>query len=218
MRNKQYTISYTIYIKSKFLLFPSVNLIIFKMRRNHIALLVKILIGVAFVILLALAIVLPIVLLTKSDLKSDNQGTSKPSLPEVKKPFNFDDLRGDEATRIDCYLEAQSRFENLTKYSCEKRNCIYDANVSHEIVPKCYFDREKLGYKLTSSSNGLEYKLKQSGKTPFPGVIEDIQLNVEYYGNNMIRVKVVDAIDFISVFKLKFTFFLKDIRPENKTL
>ena len=77
MRNKQYTISYTIYIKSKFLLFPSVNLIIFKMRRNHIALLVKILIGVAFVILLALAIVLPIVLLTKSDLKSDNQGTSK---------------------------------------------------------------------------------------------------------------------------------------------
>jgi hypothetical protein len=156
----------------------------------------KIIVGIVIFIVLAVAIIVPIALTTGNKPKPDSQiaettTTTTTLTTTIKKPFNPDDLRGNEATRIDCYLEAQSRFENLTKYSCEKRNCIYDANVSHEIVPKCYFDRERLGYKLTSSSNGLEYKLKQSGKTPFPGVIEDIQLNVEYYGNNMIRVKVV---------------------------
>ena len=119
-----------------------------------------------------------------------------PVTPVTEKPFDANSLKGDEATRIDCFLEAQSRFENLTKYACEKRNCIYDPDVTHPKVPKCYFDRENLGYKLSQDYKNNSYLLKQSGKVPFQGAIDLIQLNVEYYNDNMIRVKVSQIIQF----------------------
>ena len=189
------------------------------MRCNRIPLVGKILIALAFLILIGLAIILPIVFLTRSD----STGTSQEILNEITtipvfnsttkaveivttiittittttdtttttiKTFNVNELKGDEATRIDCFLDAQSRFENLNKHTCEKRNCIYDSNVSHPIVPKCYFDRKNLGYKLEKKLGRNEYLLTQSGNAPFPGVINSIQLNVEYYCNNIIRVKV----------------------------
>ena len=189
------------------------------MRCNRISLVGKILIAIAVLILIALVIVLPIVLLTTSNSTNANQeggiginatiaattnlnvtiaSTERTKPLETTlatttvKPFDVNELKGDEATRIDCFLDSQSRFENLTKYACEKRNCIYDPNVSHPLVPKCYFDRENLGYRLKKKLDKNEYLLTQKGKAPFSGVIENIQLNVEYYCSNIIRVKVIN--------------------------
>ena len=189
------------------------------MRCNRISLVGKILIAIAVLILIALVIVLPIVLLTTSNSTNANQeggiginatiaattnlnvtiaSTERTKPLETTlatttvKPFDVNELKGDEATRIDCFLDSQSRFENLTKYACEKRNCIYDRNVSHPLVPKCYFDRENLGYRLKKKLDKNEYLLTQTGKAPFSGVIENIQLNVEYYCSNIIRVKVIN--------------------------
>ena len=162
------------------------------------------------VVVIVVAVTVPIVLTTKKskdDIKTE-ETTIKPSTTTTtgsititertststttEKPFDPNDLKDDEASRIDCYLEAQSSFENLTKYACEKRNCIYNPIVSHSKVPKCYFDRQNLGYTL-DQQNESSYWLKQSGKAPFMGVIDRIALNVEYYGSNMIRVKVINT-------------------------
>ena len=197
------------------------------MRCYRIPLVGKILIAFAFLILIGLAIILPIVFLTRSDSNGSSQEilneittnsmfnsttkaieimttvvitksttisttlTTTTTTTTTIKPFNVNELKGDESTRIDCFLDAQSRFENLNQHACEKRNCIYDSNVSHPIVPKCYFDRENLGYKLEKKLGQNEYLLTQSGNAPFLGVISSIQLNVEYYCNNIIRVKVI---------------------------
>lgn len=138
----------------------------------------KIIIAIAVTLVVAVAIVVPVVLLHKENSSS-------------KDPENNDGtkLLPDEVSRIDCFLDAESPFENLTKYACEKRGCIYKPNVSNKAVPKCYFDRENLGYKLKSQNN-LDFDLTRSGKAPFPGEINNIRLSVEYLGKKIVRVKV----------------------------
>ena len=169
---------------------------------KNIPLKVKIASGLAILVIVAVVIAVPIAVTSakKKESSSDGQkdettistaaATTTAATTTTIPPFNPSTLKGNEASRIDCFLEAQSRFENLTKYACEKRNCIYDPDVSHPKVPKCYFDRENLGYKLKEKIDANKFHLIQSGKAPFFGVINDIQLNVEYYGNNIIRVKV----------------------------
>jgi hypothetical protein len=139
----------------------------------------KILIAVAVTVVVAVAIVVPVVLLHKKD----DSGSIEPQRSNSSK------LLPDEVSRIDCFLDAESPFENLTKYSCEKRGCIYKPNVSNNVVPKCYFDRENLGYKLKSQNN-MDFDLTRSGKSPFPGEINNIRLSVEFLGKKIVRVKV----------------------------
>lgn len=103
-------------------------------------------------------------------------------------------LNAEELSRIDCFLDAESEFEKLTKYACEKRNCIYRQDTSHPLVPKCYYDRQNLGYKLANKTSEFVFDLEQSGKAPFPGAINQIRLAVDYFGNNIIRVKIFDPL------------------------
>jgi hypothetical protein len=103
-------------------------------------------------------------------------------------------LNSEELSRIDCFLDAESEFEKLTEYACEKRNCIYKPDTSHPLVPKCYYDRENLGYKLINQTSQFEFDLEQYGRTPFPGVIKRIRLAIEYLGNNIVRVKIYDPL------------------------
>lgn len=123
-------------------------------------------------------------------LKKNEKTTEKSEFTE--KPFDFNKLSEEEKGRIDCFLDAQSKFENLTEYACKKRNCIYDPNVSHSKVPKCYFNRTYLGYKMSQEIEN-SYILDRSGaEPPFMGVIEKLKLDVEFSGTNMIRIKIYD--------------------------
>jgi len=120
--------------------------------------------------------------------------TEKPEInekPEItEKPFDLSELSEEEKGRIDCFLDAQSKFENLTEYGCKKRNCIYDSNVSHSKIPKCFFNRTYLGYRMTQEI-GNSYVLERRGaEPPFMSGIEKIKVDVEFSGTNMLRVKV----------------------------
>lgn len=144
----------------------------------------RILIGaVVGAILIILMIVIPVALVVRSK-SEDNGGTGK-------KPFDPANLPADELARIDCFLEAESKFENLTKYACEQRGCIFKPS-EYERVPTCFFDTQKLGYQLDSKPSTGEYKLrlKPAAKLPYISGIKNLRLSVEYLGNSIIHVKV----------------------------
>ena len=88
----------------------------------------------------------------------------------------------------------------LTRAKCQERNCIYDdENLSYESkVPKCYFDRLNLGYRLIKADN-VEFHLQQKGAAPFLGVIRNLKLKVEYLGPSIIHVKVSEYLKEISL-------------------
>jgi hypothetical protein len=108
----------------------------------------------------------------------------------------------DKNMRINCFLEAESPFENLTRFACEKRNCIYDPDTTNQIVPKCYFDAENLGYQLQNKISDLEYDLVlgSKAKAPFPGQISNIKLKLEYLGTNIMRVQVETVSGFTLIY------------------
>lgn len=165
----------------------------------------RIIIGVSIAIAVLIVIIVPVaVTVSRNKSKNEQQKVNVTLVPTNTTTTTTSASNPDEKTRIDCYLEAQSRFENLTKYACEKRNCIYNPSTTSQRTPKCYFDREKLGYKY-ESGNETSYILAQSGKAPFPGVISKIQLDVEYYGQNIVRVKVSTNICLyiLAVFKME---------------
>ena len=146
----------------------------------------------SFIAVLLVIVVVISIPIGVTQFKKNNEKT--PETPETPKttetPFDSSELKDEELNRIDCFLDAQSKFENLTKYACEKRNCIFNPNIKHSKVPKCYFNRTNLGYKL-NQKNGNSFLLDRSGADPpFMGFIEKLKLDVEYSGNNMIRVKV----------------------------
>jgi hypothetical protein len=94
-----------------------------------------------------------------------------------------------KSLRIDCLPEAESPLVNITKFTCEKRNCIYDPNESDPRIPSCYINRENLGYKLIKMNN-LQFYLRQTGLAPFPGEIKNLFLETEYLGRSIVHVKV----------------------------
>jgi hypothetical protein len=94
-----------------------------------------------------------------------------------------------KSLRINCLPEAASPLVNITKLTCEKRNCIYDPNESDPRIPSCYINREHLGYKLIKMNN-LQFYLRQTGRAPFPGEIKYLFLETEYFGRSIVHVKV----------------------------
>ena len=116
-----------------------------------------------------------------------------------KKPYDVTKLKENEKSRINCFLEEESSFENLTRFQCESRGCIYDES-EYERVPTCYFDRQNLGYILEEDilSNKLSYKLKlnNSQNVPYMGAIRNLNFIIEYLDNNMINIKVKNSFIF----------------------
>lgn len=135
---------------------------------------------ITFVIVISLIIIIPIVIVTT--------GSDKPA---GKKPFDPTQLNNDEKSRINCFLEEESEFENLTQYLCEERGCTYKPS-EFERVPTCFFNRTNIGYLLESQQKN-EYKLKRDrkAKLPYIGSIENLNLDIEYLGDSIVHVKVI---------------------------
>lgn len=160
---------------------------------------------IVFIVVIVVAII-PVVIVTttpknKSTTTSPTTSLSSTTLPATtpattKKPYNPSVLTDEQKSRINCFLEEESRFEKLTKYQCEVvRGCIYEPS-DYERVPFCFYDRKKLGYELVKQSvndkNTEVYDLKRSNlvKAPYLEEIKNLKLKVEYLGENVVHVKV----------------------------
>ena len=99
--------------------------------------------------------------------------------------------------RIDCYPEAESVYSNFSREACLARNCLYDNQANSNSI-QCYLP-PNYGYILQNSpektSNGLRVKLKRNSavNSMFQQPIENVLLDVQYYTNNIIRFKLMDA-------------------------
>lgn len=155
----------------------------------------KIGIGIFLALVLAILIAIPILITTYKPNADSSVTTPQPttSQPNKKKPYNLDLLKENEKSRINCFLEEESQFEKLTRYQCESRGCIYEES-EYERVPTCYYDRQNLGYVPDVDSSDLskpiQLKLKENQTLPYIGAFKKLTLTVQYYGNNMINVKV----------------------------
>ena len=117
--------------------------------------------------------------------------------PSSKLPYDFSKLNEDEKLRINCFLEEESPFEQLTQYQCEKvRGCIYKPSL-YARVPDCFFDRFNLGYKKmkedhTNPDSDIYY-IQRFGrsKAPYLGEIKYLKVTVIYLNNGLVNVKVI---------------------------
>jgi hypothetical protein len=153
-------------------------------------------IGFLSLIVVIIVVIIPVIIGVTGKPKDFPKTTTKAPTSPTKKPFNPDVLSFEQKSRINCFLEEESRFENLTKYQCETvRGCIYDPS-EYDRVPNCYFNREKLGYELDQvvdeSDTKSEYILKRSTnvQAPYLEEIQNLRLVVEYLENNIVHVKV----------------------------
>lgn len=121
----------------------------------------------------------------------------------TKIPFDLSKISMEDRNRINCFLESESRYENLTRYQCETvRSCTFKP-IEYDRVPDCYFRRELLGYELiqfNSQDNVESYHLRRSkiGNATYLEPIEYLILTVEYLSNNMIHLKVRDIFQIYS--------------------
>ena len=157
----------------------------------------KLLFGIIFGVLLVIGGIVGLAVgLSKSKpTPTTPPPTSTTNAPKPSKlPFDPTKLSNEEKSRIDCYFEAESQYEKLTKYSCESRGCIYQPS-AYEKVPDCFFNNTNLGYNIDGNFDpkDKEFTLKRSsGKTPFLGEIDQLKLTVSYLGENFINVKITD--------------------------
>ena len=154
------------------------------------------------VVLAVLLIITVVVLITtvKFNGKKDNGDkmttVSSTARKPNKLPYDAAKLSSEERSRINCFLEEQSRYENLTRYQCELRGCIYSPS-EYERVPTCYYNRQKAGYTVQNSietPSVTRYDLRRNAEVaaPFGFAIDNIAVEVEYLGKNVINVKIVD--------------------------
>lgn len=152
-------------------------------------------IAIASVMVIVIVLV-PVIIATSSDTTNVEKVTPEPPKKPEKLPFDLSKLSDEEKSRINCFLEGESRFETLTRYQCEEvRGCIYNES-KYQSVPDCYFNRTWLGYSMAREVSPTEIHLIKSNevKAPYLGVIENLNLTVRFMGNNIINVKVTDCI------------------------
>lgn len=159
--------------------------------------------GLLGIIVIAVVVVVPVVLATTGESSSKKDDTLITDFIPPKEPFDLSKITMEERNRINCFLEQESRFENLTRYQCEEvRSCTFRPS-KYERVPDCFFKRDVLGYELDGNpsidANTESYKLKRSskGNATYLEVIENLKLSVEYLGNNVVHVKVSLKIGFL---------------------
>lgn len=99
--------------------------------------------------------------------------------------------------RIDCYPESESKYSNYSKQTCLTRNCLFDDAATLDTI-QCYLS-PNYGYILQDSPeelpNGLRLKLKRNIAvgSMFPQTIDNVQFDVQYYTNDIIRFQFYDA-------------------------
>ncbi|XP_046544792.1 LOW QUALITY PROTEIN: sucrase-isomaltase, intestinal-like [Haliotis rubra] len=98
-----------------------------------------------------------------------------------------------EAQRLDCFPEAENGLEQVTKESCEARNCIFAG--SGQGGPDCHFPLDGYGYSVTGTEDtplGFKAFLKQKGKAPFGGDINSAVFEVQMRDENILRFTIDD--------------------------
>lgn len=99
--------------------------------------------------------------------------------------------------RIDCYPDTESSYSNYSKQSCLARNCLFDDAAVPGVI-QCYLP-PNYGYILQDTvekiNNGLRLKLKRNSAVAsmFQEPIENVLLEIQYYTNDIIRLKFYDA-------------------------
>jgi hypothetical protein len=160
----------------------------------------KVALGLIFIAIFLVVSLIPIILVASSNKET----TTKSTTPQIsinppkttKIPYKPDLISEEEKSRINCFLEEESRFENLTEYKCISRGCVYNDS-KYDRVPSCYFDRERTGYTLEKSTRVDEtysiYKLRRKADAmgPFSGDISALKVSVIYLGEKIINVKVI---------------------------
>ena len=75
----------------------------------------KLALGLLFGLALIIVVLIPVVIVTTSGKKEQATSFSTPAT-STKKPYDPSKLTDEEKSRINCFLEEQSRFEKLTEY------------------------------------------------------------------------------------------------------
>lgn len=102
-----------------------------------------------------------------------------------------------KSSRIDCFPESESSYSNYSKETCLARHCLFDDDAKENVI-QCYLS-SSYGYRLEEPvqqiQNGLQLKLKrnQAIQSPFPHPIDNVLLKVEFYTNEILRIRFFDA-------------------------
>ena len=158
-------------------------------------------VGLTTAVVLIVVLIPVIISVTTSQKDQNNQRTTTTkivpsSTNSIKEPYDPSKLSDEEKSRINCFLEEESPYEKLTEFQCVTvRGCIYKPS-RYERVPTCFYNREKLGYKLSQevskSDSEEKYLLERSEevKAPYLEEVKNLEFTVEYLENNIIHVKV----------------------------
>lgn len=140
-------------------------------------------------------------------------GKPKPVIPVVydeippKKDFDLSKITMEDRNRIDCFLEYESQYENLTRHQCESvRSCTFQPT-EYRRVPDCFFKRQLLGYELVEAAYGdyiEKFTLRRSraGNSTYQDAIEYLSVQVEYLQDNILHVKVLKTRVFKEFIKI----------------
>ena len=123
--------------------------------------------------------------------QTSSESSSKTSfnLLSSKKPYDPSLLTDEEKSRINCFLEEESVFEDLNRLLCEKRACIYIPS-EYLKIPSCFFNNSFHGYTSVHTDNNVYTLKRKNVLSPFDGAIDDILLTVKYLDDETINVKV----------------------------
>lgn len=94
--------------------------------------------------------------------------------------------------RFDCLPNVAPNEDECTAV----RGCCWDADAGPAGPPKCYFPLFYGGYSslnTTYSDTGLVTFLNRTFPSSYPSDANTLRLDVEYYSDTMVRVKIVDA-------------------------
>ena len=112
-----------------------------------------------------------------------------------------------EQERVDCYPEAEGGLDQPDRERCLSRGCEW-LESGMPGAPPCFIPGDGTsghGYSLISQTEtalGFQIILKRRGVGLFGENIENIQLDVEYRGDNMIRFKVGVSFNVYQLIKL----------------
>lgn len=119
----------------------------------------------------------------------------------TNRPAEISYFKVPEGERIDCYPESKAGVDIVDKIKCRYgRHCVFDEKSN---TTPCYFPREKgyVGKQLDVTEKGFRVHLGRRSyqEGPFPGNIDHLEFEVEEYGDNALRFKVILRVFFHSV-------------------
>ena len=104
----------------------------------------------------------------------------------------------EENDRFDCWPE----YVGATKDKCEARGCCWQPATTHG-PPYCFFPGNYSGYtasNLKTTASGVTADLTRTTTTLFPPDIKKLKLQIDFQTESQLRVKVMLAISFFSLF------------------